>query len=144
MIAMLPPEHYEDEIKKIRIPRASTLTRGVKIQAETNRRKKDLINKQKNLRAIRKDIVNNIRDIRLESQSRLSNTKATTGLMKAIIGNNEFTRFVTSTAKEGIVFRKKELIQAYNQVKVKIDRKDALLDERKESLRKHIDKLKHE
>jgi len=141
---MLPPEHYENEIRKILIPRVSTLTRDVKTQAETNRRKRDLINKQKIVRAIRKDIVNNIRDVRLESTIRLSNSRYSTGLIKTIIGDNNFSRFISSTTKEGIVLRKNELIQAYNHVKVKIDRKDALLEVRKESLRKHADRLKHE
>jgi len=141
---VLSPEQYENEVKKVSIPRPSTLMRGLKTQAEANRRKKDLINKQKHLKAIRKDIVNNIRDIRVNSESRLSNTKVSTGIMKAIAGDNAFTRFISTTAKNGIVIQKKELIQAYNHVKVKIDRKDAILDERKESLRKRIIELHEE
>jgi len=141
---MISPEQYENEVKKVSIPRPSTLMKGLKTQAEANRRKKDLINKQKKLRAIRKDIVNNIREIRFDSESRLSNSKLSTNIIKAIAGDNAFTRFISSTTKEGIVLQKKELIQAYNHVKVKIDRKNAILDERKESLRKRIIKLKDE
>lgn len=84
--------------------------------------------------------MNNIKIIRNEYNRKLREQKSSKRIIKGIAGDNNLTRFITKIPEDNIANEKRNQIQPYDDVKVNIDKIDALLNSRKHLLINHQNK----